>query len=606
LQGTRMKGVIHFRPLFRLQAYTAKAFLTVFLTVFTLCFVTLPALASVAQVEVIQSQDRYQVGRHYPLLFRIKISKGWYLHGTGEAEQGLVPTRLSFSQTPGVQIDHIVLPLPEFTKFDYTSQPIPTFSGQILVDGTLRISGDASLGEQTIRGNLSYQACSASTCFPPQTVSVTVPVEVVPTGTTVHSLNQNLFLREEERGGPSSASLWLSLIFFFLGGLALNLTPCIYPLIPITVSYFGGRSAGITGNTYVHSGLYMLGLAVTNSLLGLWAVLSGQMLGSILQKPLVIILIACLFLLLGLSFFGLWEFRLPGWLTRKASKNHGGYFGSLFMGLTLGIVAAPCLGPFILGLLTYVAQLGNPFTGFLCFFVLSLGLGLPLAVLAFFAGAVDRLPLSGDWMVWIRKLMGWVLVAMAFYMIRPLIPFHWGKPALMALVLFAASLHLCWLDRSGEGFRRFVFFKRAMGLFLFVGALAYLGIGTYSGQGVAWVPYRESRMESAFQQKKPVILDFYAEWCVPCRIMDSKVFTAPEVVQLSRQVVMMRVDLTKRRTDQEAVLKRWGVRGVPTVLFFNRNGTEMRNLSMESYVDKEAFLRRLEELVEEKGSYGSQ
>jgi thiol:disulfide interchange protein DsbD len=136
--------------------------------------------------------------------------------------------------------------------------------------------------------------------------------------------------------------------------------------------------------------------------------------------------------------------------------------------------------------------------------------------------------------------------------------------------------------------------------------VAYLGLATYSREGVSWIPYRESRMERAFEDKKPVILDFYAEWCVPCRIMDSKVFTAPEVVQLSRQVVMMRVDLTKRRTDQDAVLKRWGVRGVPTVLFFNRNGTEMRNLSMESYVDKEAFLRRLEELVEGKGSYGSQ
>ncbi len=592
---------IRFRPLFRFQTYTGKAFLTALICFFSLCFGAFPALASVAQVEVIQSQDRYEVGHHYPLLFRIKISKGWYLHGTGEAGKELIPTRLSFSQAPGLKIDHIVLPLPEFTKFDYTSQPIQTFSGQILVSGMLWISENVPLGEQTIQGNLSYQACSLSTCLPPQKVNVIVPVAVVSRGTAVHSRNEDLF-RAEEREGATSASLWLSLVGFFLGGLALNLTPCIYPLIPITVSYFGGRSTGIKGNTYGNAGLYMLGLAVTNSLLGLWAVLSGQMLGSILQKPLVIILIACLFVLLGLSFFGLWEFRLPGWLTRKAAKNYGGYLGSLFMGLTLGIVAAPCLGPFILGLLTYVAQLGNPFAGFLCFFVLSLGLGLPLAVLALFSGSVDKLPLSGDWMVWIRKLMGWVLIAMAFYMIRPLVPFHWGKAVLMALVLLGASFHLCWLDSAGEGFRRFVLFKRALGFFLFAGAVAYLGLATYSREGVSWIPYRESRMERAFEDKKPVILDFYAEWCVPCRIMDSQVFTAPEVVKLSREVVMLRVDLTKRRADQEAVLKKWGIRGVPTVLFFSRNGTELRDLTMESYVDIEAFLKRLEQLVRGKES----
>jgi thiol:disulfide interchange protein DsbD len=597
-----MMESIRFRRLLRLPTPTGRSLLTIIFPLFSFCLAVFPARASVVQpVEVIQSQDRYEVGHHYPLLFRIKISEGWYLHGTGEAAKGLIPTSLSFSQAPGVKVTHILFPIPQFVKFDYTPQPIGTFSGQILVTATLRISGDAPLGEKALQGTLSYQACAPSVCLPPQEVSFTVPVAVVTRGTAIHYLNQDLFLHENETRVPLSSSLWLSLIGFFLGGLALNLTPCIYPLIPITVSYFGGRSAGIRGNTYVQAALYMLGLAVTNSLLGLWGVLSGQMLGAILQRPLVIILIACLFLLLGLSFFGLWEFRLPAWLTRRASKNYGGYFGSLFMGLTLGIVAAPCLGPFILGLLTYVAQLGSPFMGFLCFFVLSLGLGLPLAVLAFFSGAVDRLPLSGDWMMWIRKLMGWVLVAMASYMILPLIPFHWGKAALIALVLLAASFHLCWLDRTGAAFRRFLFFKRVLGLFLFVGAVAYFALVSYSGEHVSWIPYKEASMEKAFQEKKPVILDFYAEWCVPCRIMDSEVFTDPEVVKLSRQVVMMRVDLTRRRKDQEDVLKKWDIRGVPTILFFNRKGKEIRKLRTESYLNKEEFLAKLRKILPEPG-----
>ncbi|MBW1806314.1 MAG: sulfite exporter TauE/SafE family protein, partial [Deltaproteobacteria bacterium] len=225
-------------------------------------------------------------------------------------------------------------------------------------------------------------------------------------------------------GGGSGATLWLTLLGIFLGGLALNLTPCIYPLIPITVSYFGGKSGKIKENRVLHGLFYISGLALTNSILGVSAALSGGMLGSALQKPVVLIFVACIMIALGLSFFDIWEIRIPSVLTSMASRSFGGYFGTFFMGLTLGIVAAPCLGPFILGLLTYVGQQGDPFLGFLYFFVLSIGLGLPLAFLAVFSGAMDRLPLSGSWMVWIRRFMGWVLVGMAGYMISPLIDHH--------------------------------------------------------------------------------------------------------------------------------------------------------------------------------------
>jgi len=146
-----------------------------------------------------------------------------------------------------------------------------------------------------------------------------------------------------------------------------------------------------------------------------------------LQNPLVLIIVAAILVFFATSLFGFWELRLPEGLNRMASKSYTGYFGTLFMGLTLGLVAAPCIGPFVLGLLTWVASMGSPWLGFLIFFTLSLGLGLPLFLLAIFSGKIKKLPRSGEWMLWVRKLMAWVLVGMAAHFIRPLLPETWGS-----------------------------------------------------------------------------------------------------------------------------------------------------------------------------------
>ena len=556
------------------------------------------AQASTVQVKPIPSTDLYEIGKSYPVLFQLNVSKGWYIHGT-EEEGLLVPTTLSFREPSGIEVKDELFPLPEFVKFEYTDHPIQTFSGQVPVNANLIISEDMPVGKYRVPGILSYQACSASLCLPPEQVSFVLPVTVVPKGTPTRSLNQEVFLHGDERRKASHGSLWFSLIGFFLGGLALNLTPCIYPLIPITVSYFGGSTH--SGSRLFQAGLYLVGLALTNSALGLWAAFSGRLLGSFLQNPLVVVLMACIFIVLALSFFGLWEFRLPAWLTRSVSKTYGGYLGALFMGLTLGIVAAPCLGPFILGLLTYVAQLGNPWAGFLCFFVLSLGLGLPLAVLAFFSGAVDRLPLSGDWLLWIRKLMGWILVAMAVYMVRPLIPFEWGKSLATALIPLVASFHLCWFDRSGLAARRFVRFKKALGILLVAGSVVYFVVSAHSRPAVSWDSYEEARMEQALKGPKPLVLDAYAEWCVPCRAMDRTIFSDPEVIAISRKAVMMRLDLTRRNPAQDDLLRKFGIKGVPTILFFNSEGVEVRELRAECYLDKEEFLARFRKLLPNAG-----
>jgi thiol:disulfide interchange protein DsbD len=249
------------------------------------------------------------------------------------------------------------------------------------------------------------------------------------------------------------ALLW-TLLGIFAGGLALNLTPCVYPLIPITVSYFGGRSTHGKRGLIGHGICYIGGLALTNSLLGVVAALTGGLIGALLQSPLVLIAIAAVLAAFAMSLFGFWELRLPFWLTQAASKSYTGFFGSFFIGITLGVVAVPCIGPFVLGLLTWVATLGDPLIGFVMFFTLSLGLGTPLFVLALFSGQLAKLPKSGEWMNWVRRLMGWVLVGMAAYFVRPILPLLFQQ-YLLAGVAIAGGVHLGWLDKTAAAFPSF-------------------------------------------------------------------------------------------------------------------------------------------------------
>ncbi len=563
------------------------------------------AWAAIAQWAVVQSQDSYPVGGSYPILFRIRISDPWAIHETGKSGAGLIPTVLSFSRVPGVRIAHIRFPESQEKRFSFSKETIKVHAGTFLVRAVLEVGEGASQGETKITGSLSYQACSDVACLPPETVPLSFQVNIVGNGTVAKSVNELLFSERASPVGPGNSpggwkpltGLWLTLLGIFLGGMALNLTPCVYPLVPITVSYFGGRSGQKGGRPVLHGILYMLGLAAANGSLGAAAALSGGLLGSVLQSPLVLMLVAAVLVGLATSFFGVWEIRIPAPLMRMSSRNFGGYLGSLFMGLTLGIVAAPCLGPFLLGLLTFVGQLGDPFLGILYFFVLSLGLGLPLAALGVFSSGLERLPLSGEWMVWIRKCFGWILIGMAGYVVLPLFSQPVVKSSLAGAIMIGAGLHLGWLEKSRSAWGGFGFVKRGLGLLLLTTAAVLFLAAPQTRMGIKWVPYDASLLNRAASRERPVVLDFYADWCSPCRAMDKEVFSDSEVVKLSRSFLNIRMDLTTRQPGQKEILKKHGVRGVPTTIFINREGLEERDLRIEQYTGKDEVLMRMRKLL---------
>lgn len=389
------------------------------------------------------------------------------------------------------------------------------------------------------------------------------------------------------------AMVW-TLLGIFAGGIALNLTPCVYPLIPITVSYFGGRSGQSQGGLLLHGFFYIGGLSLTNSILGVIAALTGGLMGAMLQNPIVLIIIAAILVFFATSLLGFWELRLPEGLNRMASKSYTGYFGTLFMGLTLGLVAAPCIGPFVLGLLTWVASMGSPWLGFLIFFTLSLGLGLPLFLLAMFSGKIEKLPRSGEWMLWVRKLMGWVLVGMAAHFIRPLLPESWGI-ILLATAAFFAGLHLGWLDKTRAAFRSFNWLKTGAGLAGLIIATLLIGSWVFRGPGVVWQPYSDQVLTEARHLKKPVIIDFYATWCTPCRELEDITFHDSVVVnEATGHFVMIKVDLTQSGNPvYEALLKQYEVKGVPTIIFQSPQGKEWPDLRLVDYISPDQFLKRM-------------
>jgi thioredoxin:protein disulfide reductase len=381
----------------------------------------------------------------------------------------------------------------------------------------------------------------------------------------------------------------LGFLVVLLGGLALNLTPCVYPLIGVTIAYFGNQSAA-PRKVVILAILYVLGIALMFSAVGVAVALSGGLFGAALESPYVLITIAAMLLVLAASSFGLYSLQPPQWMMRRAGPARPGYFGAVLMGLGMGVVAAPCIGPIVLGLLLMVERSGNALFGFALFFTLAIGLGVPYIALALAAGSIRQLPRSGAWLAWVEQLFGFILIGLALYFLDPLIPNRLIS-RLLPFYAAAVGIFLGFISPAGRNWRPFMVLRTILGT---AAAAAFIWMALHFNQttvALKFVPYNAATLASARNDHKPVVLDFSADWCVPCREMERTTFTDPTVVKGAQGFLLMRANLTADSPANEALTKRYNVQGVPTTIFIDAAG-QVRERRV-GYIGPSDFLKYL-------------
>jgi thiol:disulfide interchange protein DsbD len=568
--------------------------------------------AVVAQEPILQARlllplQQIQMQSSYPILIEVSIIEGWHINSNRPLEEFLIPTEVHFSERSGISFGKIHYGRPDVRSFAFSETPMSVYEGVVYLKSSLTVTPEFTNDNLNIECILRFQACNDESCLAPDEEVFSLDIQI--SDIEGQPVNTALFKRFEQQNRLDQdsefgqvlreSSFTYTLLFIFIGGLALNLTPCVYPLIPITISYFGGQGQGRRGQLVFRAVLYVLGMAITYSVLGVVAALTGGLLGAALQNPLVLIFVALVLVGLALSMFGLYEIRVPQSLALIGSKNRAGYLGTLFMGLTVGLIAAPCIGPFVLGLLTYVGEIGDPVLGFWMFFILAIGLGTPFLFLGIFSGTISYLPRSGGWMVWVRNLFGFVLIGMAIYFLEPLFPSSTVYFFTLALLAIVAGIYLAFLDKN-KGGRVFGIIRIIIGSAAILLGISLILPDDGNTNQMAWETYTNQKLQEARENNQRVIIDFYADWCIPCKELDSFTFSNAEVIEQTRDYVKLKADLTQFQSDEVTTLRRkFDIRGVPTIVFLSSDGMEIEESRLIGFEDAESFLSRVQRTYEQ-------
>jgi thioredoxin:protein disulfide reductase len=404
-------------------------------------------------------------------------------------------------------------------------------------------------------------------------------------------------------GGLLGRGSLLAFAVAFAGGVATSLTPCVYPLIPITVSLFGARKAGSRAEAVTLSALYVLGIAVTYSALGVGAAVTGRAFGSVMQNGWAMAGVALVLGALALSMFGAFELRLPSSLQLALNRVGGaGRAGALGMGLVAGIIAAPCTGPVLAAALTFIAAKGSVAFGVGVMFTYALGMGLLFFLIGAFSVA---LPKSGPWMETVKSVFGVALLAAALVFLKGALPQSRALfsaahgAAYAAAAAAAAGVLLGALHGSfhGPAFARAV---KTLGVALLVGGIVY-GAGAAGAREerqrasatFAWLRSYDQAIAKARSEGRPVILDFWADWCVACKELDQIAWSQPAVQSAAQHFVAVKIDGTAGDDAFTALAERYGVVGMPTVVFLDGHGREVPDRVM-GVVSAKEMLSRLE------------
>lgn len=469
---------------------------------------------------------------------------------------------------------------------------------------------------------LTYQACSETFCLFPVTKKLETPIKLIgapaedilksvdrtPTPISKNIFSSDYFAEMLNRGG-----LFI-FVLAFLAGVLTSFTPCIFPMIPITLAVLGNDSEKRSRwENFLLSCIYVLGIATTYSVLGLLAASSGTLFGASLGNPYVLSVVCVVFFAMSLSMYGLYEIQVPAWMRQRFGKkvNTGSQHLTTYLtGLFAGIVASPCVGPVLVTILAYVATHQNKVLGFFLLFTYALGLGLIFLALGLSNQLIRLLPRSGPWMNAVKFILGSLMLSAFYYYLDLLVPVRLFDIALGLGLIVVGSVFGAFkpVRNSFEGMR-----KGLMIAMLLVG-VGYLNFGVFnlrplleqrhiseagipSTMKLNWQPYSEELLQKAVQDKKPVIIDFWAEWCAACHELEQFTFTDKEVRALSANFVLLKFDATKDSDQMRYLKSKYNIQGLPTVIFYNSQGTWLSGITLTNFESAPKFLKRMEKAL---------
>ena len=463
---------------------------------------------------------------------------------------------------------------------------------------------------------IAYQGCTEGFCYPPEVKEIKVadlPIaQVANTGKTSEK-STALSAQpkaEQDRLAENLFNSKYAVFGFFLLGLGLAFTPCVLPMLPLlSAIVIGQNQRPNMWRAFALSFVYVQGMALTYTLLGLIVAAIGLPFQVALQHPYVMIGLSIIFVLLALSMFGVFTLQLPSSLQTKLSllsqQQKAGAFGGVFlMGMIAGLVASPCTSAPLSGALLYVAQSGDLFTGAITLYLLALGMGVPLILITLFGNKI--LPKSGMWMETVKKLFGFVMLALPVFLISRILPDEW-TPRLWAMLDTAFFIWFAFqMPKNGTGWVFRI-------LFLVAAMISVKPLQTWvwgesqapsavENKAISHIEFKRVKSEAELQQvlaenNKPlVMLDLYADWCVACKEFEKETFTDPSVQKAFGDMLLLQVDMTKNSEENRALMAKYKVLGLPTILFFNRDGKEIEGSRVTGFMPPVEFLQWIDKI----------
>lgn len=538
------------------------------------------------------------------VIVKWSIAEGYYLY------QEKISVKLNQAETPSFDV-----PTFSISPEDYND---PYFGLMKIfkkpVQAIFKASQPPFKAEDVIE--IAYQGCTEGFCYPPEVKEIKVAdLPIVQVTDTEKTSEKSTALSaqpkaEQDRLAESLFNSKYAVFGFFLLGLGLAFTPCVLPMLPLlSAIVIGQNQRPNMWRAFALSFVYVQGMALTYTLLGLIVAAIGLPFQVALQHPYVMIGLSIIFVLLALSMFGVFTLQLPSSLQTKLSllsqQQKAGAFGGVFlMGMIAGLVASPCTSAPLSGALLYVAQSGDLFTGAITLYLLALGMGVPLILITLFGNKI--LPKSGMWMETVKKLFGFVMLALPVFLISRILPDEWT----LRLWAMLGTAFFIWfafqMPKNGTGWLfRILFLVAAM---ISVKPLQAWVWGESSAQSavenklVSHVEFKQVKSEAELQQalaennKSLVMLDLYADWCVACKEFEKETFSDPRIQKTFGDMLLLQVDMTKNSEENRALMTKYKVLGLPTILFFNQDGKEIEGSRVNGFMPPVEFLQWIEKI----------